>query len=96
MSKVDDYTTAGFLKPDTNRANASILTIEISIDNSLIEGGFIELAAMGKGWAMDVPAPQHLINWVKQEGANAAIQVGQAQVAQQAREAFIAQVVDKL
>lgn len=68
MSVVDDLTKAGYLKSDPSDASSSIFTIEISIDNTLIEQGVIDQVAAAKGWDAtnsSVTSSDLLISWVK-------------------------------
>jgi len=82
-SKVADYTAAGKLKPDPADDTRSIFTIEMSIDNGLIEEGAIELAAYGKGWEGTESAADFLIAWAKKDAADTALMVATAKAQQQ-------------
>ena len=86
MSKVQDYTGSGYLKPDPNDATRSIFTIEMSIDNMLIEGdgaiGAFEMAAIGKGWDGISPAPAFLIEWTKRDAAQTTLMVAKSRASQ--------------
>ena len=73
MSKVEDYTTQGYLIPDPNDIERSIFRIDISILNTVIEMGGIEIVAQSVGQADDSNPAEFLVKWVKGVAANGLI-----------------------
>lgn len=73
MSKVSDLIDSGHLIPDPNDSTRSIVRIDVSVLNDLIENyNALELAAIGRGWGglgSTADAVEYLVAWPKRIAA---------------------------
>jgi hypothetical protein len=67
MSKVQEYTDAGFASPDPVNEGYTVLTFKVSVRDMVLEAGWAEQFAQVKGWDGQGNACEGIQNWLKTE-----------------------------